>query len=90
MRRSYANEVRNPCGRRGGEDGDEDAVYEQDNDGEGDEDKEASINFKRDGVALRCAVQKDCSATGDGEDGVELLNEGEVFDDYLVPAMVIL
>jgi hypothetical protein len=65
--------------RRGGEDGDKDAVYELDNDGEGDEDKEASINFKRDGVVLRCTVQKDCSATGDGEDGVGLLNEGEEF-----------
>jgi hypothetical protein len=39
MQRSYANEVRNTCRRCEGEDGDEDAVYELDNDKEGDEDE---------------------------------------------------
>jgi hypothetical protein len=56
MRRSYTNEFRTPRGRRWAETGNEDAVYESDNDGEDDEDEEGVDKFQ----AGRCDV-KVCS-----------------------------
>jgi hypothetical protein len=54
--------------------------------------RKASMNFRREGVESMYAVQRDCRAKEDGEDGAGLVFEGAcfaVFDDDLGPAILV-